>query len=55
LPQAQPGDGVLIYLGQMVSVVEAEEALAVCELLQELRTPVGWPPEEPAAATYLSG
>jgi hydrogenase assembly chaperone HypC/HupF len=39
LPNIQPGDWVLIYLGQIVSRVSPEEAAALQELLQALESP----------------
>ena len=37
LPDVQPGEWVLVYLGQIVSRVSREEAGALQELLQALR------------------
>ena len=39
LPDIQPGDWVLVYLGQIVSRVSSEEAGALQELLQTLSSP----------------
>jgi hydrogenase assembly chaperone HypC/HupF len=39
LPDIQPGDWVLVYLGQIVSRVSSEEAGALQELLQMLSSP----------------
>jgi hydrogenase assembly chaperone HypC/HupF len=49
LPEARPGDWVLVNVGQMVSRVAPEEVEAIRELLQAIMTLTR--EEEPAAIT----
>ncbi|MEW5989128.1 MAG: HypC/HybG/HupF family hydrogenase formation chaperone [Chloroflexota bacterium] len=36
LPEARPGDWVLIHTGQIISQISAEEAVIIQELIQEI-------------------
>jgi hydrogenase expression/formation protein HypC len=41
LPEAKAGDWVLVHAGQMVSLISADEAKAINDLLQEITVAKG--------------